>query len=411
MQYTINQFRREAFKEVYQVYRVFQDFFGENAVDLQGIPDDKNIEECFQQYDIEESEYEHVYNMSDQQLLSATAHYENTHPFILVHWPRVKITNEHDRHITIQDLYAKINLDTKGNIPTEDTGFLLNRATYPIEQWLCRYLHSHTPPICYNTPEEFKRPCLGSGPIRETINSLRAAISEGYDETKWMLFCHELSLYVTVESLQGVPYMYLENVNLNDQLSEFGGYDTGYNNDTYRRFYRAFAPETLKDFIIYYLHKGHLAVNYQNGMFKVGMSYFDYIVDISNSFIEYFNTHFNDALLAKKCFDCGILYRCVAANDKFYNLRSRNGLPDVSSYEGRKICTFKGMDVKLHILNTPEEEEVTETIILYHGLAMYILNNILKIINYRYTNEYTRQHCQDSTAALPATTGQRVYYI
>ena len=40
----------------------------------------------------------------------------------------------------------------------------------------------------------------------------------GFDETKWMLFCHELSLYVTVESLEGVPYNHLENVHLYNHI-------------------------------------------------------------------------------------------------------------------------------------------------------------------------------------------------
>lgn len=399
----------EAFKEVYQVYKVFQNFFGEDSVDLQNLPDDSQILDAFNSFDIEESEYEHNYNIPDDRLADLIRYLGYARPFILVYWPRVRVTNENDKSIIIQDLYAKIELDAKVYIPTEDRGFTLNRATYSMEQWVCNYLHSHISSIPKHCLDQFQTPCLGTGPIIQTINSLRANISEGFDETKWMLFCHELSLYVTVESLAGVPYKHLEDVHLNDILSSYGKYDESYGS-ALNNFSRVFSLVKLREFILYYLHNGHLAINYQNGVFKVGMSYFDYIIDISNSFIEYFNTHFDNKELVQKCFGHYVLYHSIASNGQFFDPNTSDTIPDVSQYVGKKVCTFKGMDVTLRILDASEKEEPQQTIILNHGLAMYILNNILKIINYRYTNEYTRQYCQGA-AALPATTGQRVYYI
>jgi len=406
MQYTINQFRKEAFKEVYQVYEVFKDFFGEDSVDLQNLPNDSEILDAFESFDIEESEYEHVYNISDDRLTTLIESLGYAKPFILVYWPRVKVTNENDKSIIIQDLYAKIELDAKGYIPTEDSGFTLNRATYPMEQWVCSYLHSHINSIPKNDTSQFKSPCLGTGPIIQTINSLRVSISEGFDETKWMLFCHELSLYVTVESLEGVPYKHLENVHLNKVLSSYGKYNEDYGLALVY-FHRVFPSEKLREFILYYLYNGHLAINYQNGVFKVGMSYFDYMIDISNSFIEYFNSHFVNEHIAQRCFDNHVLYHSIASNRQFFNPDSSGIIPDVSEYVGKKVCTFKDREITLRIIE-PSKEEPQKTTVLNHGLAMYILNNILKIINYRYTNEYTRQQ---GTAALPATIGQRVYYI
>jgi len=265
---------------------------------------------------------------------------------------------------------------------------------------------SHISTIPKEHPDQFQIPCLGSGPIIQTISSLKAGISEGFDETKWMLFCHELSLYVTVESLKGVPYEKLENVHLNDALFSYGKYDENYGS-ALDRFSCTFSLVELKEFILYYLHNGHLAINYQNGAFKVGMSYFDYIIDISNSFIEYFNTHFDNKNIVQRCFDNHVLYHSIASNGQFFDPNTSDTIPDVSQYVGKKVCTFKGRDITLRILE-PLNEESQETTVLNHGLAMYILNNILKIINYRYTNEYNRQQ---GTAAFPATTGQRVYYI
>ena len=404
MQYTLDQLRKEIFKEVYQVYKVFQDYFGEDFVDLQGLPPDEFLLpvnttlENFPQCDISEEEMEGLVFAQ-----------RNVCPFILVYWPRVKVTNENDKSIIIQDLYAKIELDAKGNIPTEARGFRLNRATYPMDQWVCSYLHSHIQQIPKGRLEHFELPCLGTGPIRDTINSLRAHISEGFDEIRWMLFCEELSRYVTVESLEGVPYNRLENVHASTIHSEFTGYNSKYGTSLYT-FQETFSPEVLKDFILYYLQNGNLSINYQTGAFNIGMSYFDYIIDISNSFIEYFNTHFKDKTLADTCFSRKILYHVKAANGKFFRADISESDSSVSNYEGSKICTFKGKDVTLKIIDAQRTEPQITTVVC-HGLAMYILDNILKIINYRYTNEHTKQHCGDNTAALPAPTSQRVYYI
>jgi hypothetical protein len=406
MQYTINEIRRKIFKEVYQVYEVFQNFFGEDSVDLQGLPSDDDISHVLFWNEVPQSE-DGGCNITEEALSSLSLPAYN--PFILVYWPRVKVTNENDKSIIIQDLYAKIELDTKGNIPTENRGFRLNRATYPMDQWVCSYLHSHIQQIPKGRFEHFELPCLGTGPIKNTINSLRAHISEGFDEIRWMLFCEELSRYVTVESLEGVPYNRLENVHASTILSEFTGYNSKYGTSLYA-FQEAFSPEILKDFILYYLQNGNLAINYQTGVFNIGMSYFDYMIDISNSFIEYFNTHFKDKTLVNTCFSRRILYHVKVANGKFFRADISESDSNASNYVGSKICTFKGKDITLKIIDAQMTEPQITTVIC-HGLAMYILDNILKIINYRYTNEHTKQHCGDNTAALPTPTNQRVYYI
>ena len=404
MQYTINELRKAIFRQVYQVYEVFQNFFGEDYVDLQNLPDiDITCQICGIQ------EYEHVYEVSDEQLRMAVDTYAFNRQFILIYWPRVRVTNENDRSVIIQDLYAKVELDINGCIPTENRGFTLNRATYPMEQWESNYMHSHIDSIPKDDLERFKEPCLGSGPIKATINNLRAHISEGFDETRWMLFCQELSLYVTVESLRGVPYKRLENIHLGNSLPY---------PDTYNKnfglfpdiFTHLFYTETLRDFILHYLHNGHLAISYYDGEFRAGMPYFDYMVDISNSFIEYFNSKFSSNQLAEECFHQNILCRAVMSDGKFFHVSNDRETPDVSSFIGRRVCFFKGREITLRILGASDEKPQNITI-LNNGLAMYILNNILKIINYHYTNEFTRQHREGSTTTFPAPTNKRVYYI
>lgn len=414
MLYKINQLREQVFHEVFQVYRVFQNYFGEQSVDLQHLPDDDQMAEVLERYHAQMREDGSGYEMNGRQLNYIINNLAATRPFILVYWPRVKVTNENDASIIIQDLYAKIELDSNGNIPTENRGFLLNRATYPMEQWVSNYMHSHISSIPKGDLTEFQHPCLGSGPIIKTINNLKADLSEGFDDIRWMLFCEELSRYVTVESLEGIPYKRLEEVCMSGKLTGYGQFNNNILHNTFelRAFINVFNKSILQDFIQYYLKHGHLALNYQNGTFVIGLSYFDYIIDISNAFIDYFNSHFTDWTTAEVCFRRNILYKAVTVGGKFYEATDSVTLPDVSMYVGKKVCNFKGHEVRLSITDDSDYNP-QETTVLNHCIAMFILNNIIKVVNYHYKNEYNRKqgdNSPDSTTPA-ATTHQTVYYL
>ena len=413
MQYTINELRHKIFKPVFDVYEVFENFFGEPYVDLQGLPPDEHLlpddisMEALPSYDID-----------DSLLAGLIWRQRNIKPFIFVWWPSVKVTNENDKSVIIQDLYAKIELNVYGQIPTENRGFKLNRATYSIEQWSSSYLHSHIQSIPKHNLEHFMDPCLGTGPIIGAISSLKEAISEEFDEVRWMLFCQELSQYVQVESLAGVPYKYLENICVSDQLREFSGYTNKKEGmfGAVTSFYRVFNKAFLKDFILYYLKEGHLSIGYRNNTFITTMPYFDYIIDVSNAFIEFFNSNpsigcigdGNVQRIIKDAFSWRILYKAVAVNGKFCRENSSCNTSGIEDYIGKKVCTFKGAEIKLNIISNIAEFTPQTTIIMNNNLAMFILNNILRTINYHYANEHTRQ--QDSTA-LPCTTSQNAYYL
>lgn len=415
MLYTINQLREKAFSDVFQVYQVFIDYFGASSVDLQNIPSDDEIAEVLEERNIQMREDGSGYDFNGRQVTGVVNSLAVWKPFILVYWPRVKVTNENEASIIIHDLYAKIDLDAKGRIPTENRGFLLNRATYPMEQWVSNYMHSHICSIPKDNLDQFQQPCLGSGPIIQTINNLKADLSEGFDEIRWMLFCEELSRYVTVESLKGIPYNKLEEVCMSRRLDGYGEFKT----DTYETeriisyFNSTLGTDKLASFIEYYLKHGHLAINYQNGSFVIGMSYFDYIIDISNAFIDFFNSKYQEKELVPRLFSNKILNNTVTAGNKFFEVNGQRALPDVSRYEGKKVCMFKGNEVRLHITTSGADYNPQKTTVFSHWLAMYILNNILKIINYHYTNEYSRKQggISSSSSTAVATTRQTVYYL
>ena len=363
------------YQHVLQVYQVFSDFFGESHTDLQ----------CDTERD-------------------------NGRPYILVWWPRVTVTNEHNNSVLITDLYAKVLLELDGTIPYESRGFTLNRGSYTSDQFYSNYMHSHICDIPKGHFQSFQLPCLGRGPIIQTINSLKM----DSDETKWMLFCQELSMYVQVESITGVPYRYLERIGAADRLygyedypSASRGYSRGYSSGL-----RQFQNTTLEsgnsllnEFTHWYLQHGHLVLKYQEGIYQPAMSFFDFMIDISNAFIEFYNTQLKSTQTAvNRLFTDGILLRVFASDGKFYQLGSSQHSNDYAQgYQGALVCHFKGQEVHLHITSSSNNSEMLQTSILEKTIAMKILINITQTINYKYKNE----HNINSDSQALTTTHQR----
>ncbi len=146
MQYTINQLYEHIYQTVYDIYDIFKGFFGERNVDLQKAEESflkKSLE--LQVGDsgikVEEGDFDVPYEIPEALLARIEDMYSSRKSTIYVHWDNVTITNEHDKSVEIQDLYAKIEVTLEGRIPYENRGFLLNRATYTKEQFVSDYMH------------------------------------------------------------------------------------------------------------------------------------------------------------------------------------------------------------------------------------------------------------------------------
>jgi hypothetical protein len=414
MQYTINQLQQLVFKKVYDIYDIFKGFFGEEHVDLH---DYNSLIKTFIRSRIAEKGYnrvdevnaltdtEETYDVPDEFIDELNEQFAEKKVTIFVWWPTVTITNEHNRSINIQDLYAKITVQLDGRIPYECTGFLLNRTTYTADQFFSDYMHSHIRGIPKNNLPEFLSPCLGTGPIRETIGTLK----NEYNEVTWMLFCQELSMYVTVESLTGIPYRRLEEVGEGTRYLLATDFSLDSADST--QFTNVFSKENLQEFIKYYLTKGHLSISYKGGKFCCGMSYFDYIIDVSNAFIDFYNDYLLlDNTTLKACYNFNLLQKVFVVDRKFYthNNRGASNNEDLDHYRGKHILTFKGKSITLSIEEPQEEREKVFTTILSQRAAMYVLKSILTVINFRYNNEYYSKFrsSKDSTSV-----GKGVIYI
>lgn len=416
MEYTVNQLYQHFFEKPLSIYDTFKGFFGEDFVDIQ-TQQGRELS-SFKEYlfakicdeaSITNGDKEEDFNLhfevSAEQLVELENIAKDKRFIIYVWWPQVTVSNEYDKSVNIQDLYAKIEIQGDGTIPYECNGFRLNRATYTRGQFMSNYMHSHINVIPKNNFTQFQIPCLGRGPIISTIGTLK----NDYDEATWMLFCQELSMYVTVESISGGPYHRMENIGNIFQNSMYTGYNFNFAGKA--DFLSLFTNDDLKKFIQYYLKHGHLSLGYMNSAFTWSMPYYEYIIDISNSFIDFYNKYYSTtAGNLDNCFSKGMLKQVIVADGKFYNEGEYNSfnINNFSKYQNKLVLTFKGKEIRTTIINNEQSSESTLTTVINNNVAMFILQKILRTINFRYKNEHNIKYRRNQEVT-PAC--ERVIYL
>lgn len=403
-----------------RVLSIFNDFFGEDKVDMQGywgldklkswinieplltyIPsgstvgmsnNDWNVYKAMSITDLPESQVEKVIGaITGDVVKEKIGSLKFNGIFILVHFPYVRVTNEYDRFVDINHLWAKVRVMYNGTL---NGGFTLNRSEYTLLHIRSNYMHSHISRIPTSDFTQFQNPCTGSGPINGTISTL----NRDYDEDMWNMFCLELSKYVTVESVAGTPYHHLERLGTNNMevdVDRFITYLTPYYNT------RGITSDKFKEFVRYFINSKKLKFNYVNGSYSIGMSLIEFMVLISNEFIKWYNDQFNKEELTIKFEDLkryGILRECIIDNGKIYYDRDRNNVNNYVQYIGKKVCVFKGREITIDITDIVEVRNENKSIILNTQTALYILTMILKVLNYRYgRNKATHESNQLGT--------------
>lgn len=403
-----------------RVLGIFNDFFGEDKVDMQGywsldkfkswmnieplstyIPDGNIVSinmngwsmyKTWSITDLPGDQVEKVVNvLTNTTVKERIGNAKFNGIFILVHFPHVRVTNEHDRFVDINHLWAKVKVSYNGTL---NGGFTLNRSEYTLLHIRSHYMHSHISSIPTGDFTQFQNPCTGRGPINGTISTL----NRDYDEDMWNMFCLELSKYVTVESVAGVPYNYLERLGTNDMEVGVDRFITYLTPNYYER---VITPDKFREFVRYFISSKKLKFNYVNGSYSIGMSLIEFIVLISNEFIKWYNDQFNKEELTAKFADLkrhDILRECIIDNGKIYYDRGRNNVNNYAQYIGKKVCVFKGKEITVDITDIAEVRNENKSIILNTQTALYILNIILKVLNYRYgRNKATHESNQLGT--------------
>lgn len=361
---------KEATSRVLKVYEIFQDYFGEDKVDLQGL----RTEEAF------------VSLLGDnvssddnlRQYIKASSHL-----YIYVHFPEVRVTNEHDRYVDIKHLWARVEVLPDGRLANK---FTLNRSEYSLDHLASDYMHSHISGINWDSPATFMVPCTGSGPINRTITSLCTE----YDEALWLLFCCELGLYVTVESLNGVPYRKLEQIGTGQSPRPVdNNIPRLQKNNLQVVHYRI-----VSDFYRYFIRKRCLKFSYCGGGYYLGMSFLEFRILLSNYFIEWINRPDNpyrlqysysrllrDEVLKKYIIKNNILYAPVTR--RFGGYRNEEELR--AHFENKRMFMFKGEEIRTSISSDDNQQSSENfTLLLDKSICEKILSLILRAINYNY---------------------------
>lgn len=333
-----------------KVIEIFKDYYGEDRIDVQSINEGIDI---------------------------------------LIYWPEVTVTNENNRSTVIKELYAKVSVDRGGTLIGT---FTLNRSEYTCAEWYNNYMHSHVRMIPKAFPSCFQTSCLGSGPIKNTASYLNA----NFNEDMWMMFALELDKYVHTESIVGVPYHYLEKMN----MAPMTGYDevSVYLDKTCESI-PLILHDHIKLFIKYIIDKRAFKFTF-DGTYSIKAPLYETIIRMSNLLIEWFNnSDMNNSErkeLLNRMFDNRFLMKCKADGTHIKEFVRRTiDYRDYREANGTGLWKFKDNRLYLTITGIPTEDEIEES---YRSLDIdinisyvirpcyinYIIARILNIVNYEY---------------------------
>lgn len=300
-----------------EVYQIFVDFFGEDKIDFWN---------------------------------------DNT---IIVFFPKVRVTNENDKYTDIYELFVRVCLD-QGKLYNS---FALKRSKYTEEQYASGYCHSHVPKVL-DDYSVWKSPCLGTGPIRSTTASL---VTEGTEEL-WQLFCVELNKYVATESLTGGPYIRLETIGADEEVSR--------DNIAYQiRIDDSIFP--YEKFLMYIFKNKPFTFNYCD-YYNIALSEKDIIVTLSNLFIKWYNEG-NWNISVDTLLNSRVLIKSKIKDNKIYEPLGTNIINDSIEQD---IITFKNKVYHLTIIKTKKVETDNSVLLLNNIIINTLVTNILNYINY-----------------------------
>lgn len=387
------------FDRLQSIYDTFTDYYGESNVDCTPIPSlyemYKKLKEVFTNPILDSYD---AASFIDYIMIKILDYYQ-TYSKIYVKWDTVKVTNEYDESITIKDLYAKISIRSNKAIMTYE-GVMLTRRTYTQEQWISGYSHSHLPRFNSITWKgDFGYPCLGSGPLVATLSTLKRE----FNLDLWGLFVYELDKYVRVESVEGVPYIRLNQVTGGHNIIDL---DTIFpSNIIWNDVYTSRLPyDFMSAFIKYFIGKKDFKVSYRNGRWILGESYLDFSIKISNYFINFVNdyikrTKYNWVLNALINNHIVIYYNIK--DGKLYDTEEKSLELPSDAVESDDYYTldstplkFKGEVVPLRVLKEKSSQD-NKVLLLNTLYIMGIIRSITILINTKYGNSSETRNSEE----------------
>lgn len=370
--------------KINHIYEVFQEYFGENNVDLQDLePFDKTFIE-FDFKNAAESDYE-----KDKKNIIIIEELKRHTCAIIIHFAEVEIKNEYNQSTIAKDLWVRVELTYIGTIKN----FYLFRSTYSENHIEHNYMHSHVPSANFNlvnVPYEF---CKGRGPINKTMFSLKED-KKSEDADLWGLFCLELDMCIHTESVKGVPYKYIKDLQIPINSTKYTD-TTRYHSALYLKDF------SLKPLIEKIICSNKLKFCYSQNTFDLSLSFADRCLLYTEIFIDWVNSNkeFHDnKLTIKSLLERGIIAEIIYNKGNILFIRS-NGPKNVAlDVVGKKVLTFKGKDIVFKIEDIKGSNPYTKSYFLCPNVVNFISSVILDIVNYNYScteNENINKELQE----------------
>ena len=324
-------------------------------------------------------------SLSFKDALSYVGDFYNTIYSLYIYWPEVKVTNENDKSVTIQDVFVRIKTSAQGMSFREIEPFTVMKTSFSKLQWNRRYIHSH---VREYSSFGFKHICLGSGPIKRTISKLKDFPD---DVLALKLFFWELDKVMHVESLSGVPYIRLTSIQ-EDTTAPI----TAVMNHNYDWLSLAIHGEgtkaTIYKFLSSFVKAVEIPTAFVDGKYILACSFIDFTILLTNYYNKWFKTWENAEMLGIKVpthIGSIPMFPYVIKDGKlydYYQMRTTR----MREADKDKVFTFKGQDFKLKIVDGTLED-TSPVYLIDVGIVASIIDFILKAINMAVTADYEQK--------------------
>lgn len=403
---TIKSWYKDCLDNVQAVYSIFINTFGEERVDLQLPFTEEEFTSAVLSVSVKNvttpvsalrNSPHTIETLPEDQLESCEEYFRNyasrifDNATIMVHFPEVTISNENGRTHLIRDMYAKVGVTSKGKLGVHPQ---FHRATYTQTECENNYMHSHIPSIPFDDLKEWRSGCLGSGPIRDTIAQL--TIDNAWE--LWTLLTVQLDQYVHVESLTGGPYHRMESLGTThagwSEIAEENRWNSGYFPMSSPVGFKmpelggaVLREEHLKEFTKHLCEifpQTDFFLAYSHDHYFWGTSYLETALKMSDLFIDWINEQNAKGEISvslSDLLDKNILRQSVIRNNKIVTFVKRaSSRRDFSGYEGRAMFSFKGEQVRFHLMDPLEGSGsiLPDTLKLLSPALIYVIVNAIE---------------------------------
>lgn len=276
---------------------------------------------------------------------------------VVIKFPHETITNEFGKKVEIYDFFVKVNIRYNGTFQSMSA----IKSTYTEDQFYSGYVHSHCPSVRQDADgiKEWKNMCFGSGPINSTMRILS---DPNHDSRVWVALASELRQWVRTESTDGGPYFRMEHIS--------NKYEKVLSVQPSRP---STAVKTwLKPLIKSYLRAERLKVGYIGKQYCLGTTFTEWLIDFSKYALAWGEK--NEVTIPTV--DTLVINNKICVVSGNQNNRDR-----YAHLIGSQVLTFKGEAVNLKII---QGEKVEHMNLISYPIGLYIIKNILNIINYNY---------------------------